>query len=522
MKSKYLLTLVFALFTWQFTVAKPRLVIQIVIGSMRAEDMTRYAKNFEENGLKKMLSEGCVFTNSRFDYQQTLTEVSLATITTGAMPSTHGVIGDGWIDYTSNRPVKLLTGGEQPTPSGLVAPTLGETLLQHSPRSRVVTIATRPLSAMVMNGRTGGEVYWLDENCQWASSTNYMSLLPKWVYKINREKYILSYISHSWRTHLDRGNYLNSRHWDITLAGKGLRKNRYMTGNTRLKFEKNYERLCYTPAGNTAIFGLAKQAVTHSLMGAGTSTDLLNICLDPAQNIMETYGPESIEAEDMIYRLDHDLADFLTYVFAQVKEREVVVVLTSAHGTSPSFDLSTKQQGRFNARQFEIIVNGFLNVRYGAGDWVIACENRSLWLNHNLIYERGLNLADVQNEVAIFAMQFSGISHALAASAMRNSYFGSGYAQKMQNSFYPRRSGDVLLNLMPGWIEEQNNKASLSGSMYGYDNHIPLIFYGKGIPQQRINREVNMTSIASTLAHLMEITEPAAAEGKPIPEIIGE
>ena len=93
--------------------------------------------------------------------------------------------------------------------------------------------------------------------------------------------------------------------------------------------------------------------------------------------------------------------------------------------------------------------------------------------NHNLVYEKDLSLADIQNEVATFAMQFRGVSHALSATAMRTSYFGSGYARKMQNSFYPRRSGDVIINPMPGWIEEHDHKRSSSGSMYGYDTRVP-------------------------------------------------
>ena len=142
-----------------------------------------------------------------------------------------------------------------------------------------------------------------------------------------------------------------------------------------------------------------------------------------------------------------------------------------------------------------------------------------IWLNHNLIYERGLNLAEVQNEVAIFAMQFGGVSHALAATAMRTSYFGSGYARRMQNSFYPRRSGDVIVNLMPGWIEERDRCHSSSGSMYGYDTEVPLLFYGAGIAPQRIRRTVEMTSIAPTVARLLEISEPAASEGEALEEI---
>ena len=164
-------------------------------------------------------------------------------------------------------------------------------------------------------------------------------------------------------------------------------------------------------------------------------------------------------------------------------------------------------------------MNGFLNARYGMGDWVLEYEDKSLYLNHNLIYERGLTLAEVQNEAAIFAMQFRGVSHAMAATTMRTSYFGSGYARMMQNGFYPRRSGDVVLNLMPGWIEEREGCVSLSGSMYGYDTCVPLIFYGTGVAAGEVARRVEMTSVAPTLARIAGISAPAASEGTVLGEL---
>lgn len=70
-------------------------------------------------------------------------------------------------------------------------------------------------------------------------------------------------------------------------------------------------------------------------LGADEAPDLLNICLDAPRRIAEAYGPESVEVEDMYYRLDRDLADFLTYLDAQAGEGNVVVALASDHGTSP-------------------------------------------------------------------------------------------------------------------------------------------------------------------------------------------
>ena len=203
-------------------------------------------------------------------------------------------------------------------------------------------------------------------------------------------------------------------------------------------------------------------------------------------------------------------------------ENGLLVVLVSDHGTSPSYDAADAVCDRFNTRQFEVILNSFLNVRYGVGDWLLEYEDKCIYLDHNLIYEKGLDLASVQNEVAAFAMQFRGVSHALSATAMRTSYFGSGYAEKMQNSFYPRRSGDVILNLMPGWIEKEEAVRSSSGSMYGYDTRVPLIVYRPGQTPRRVDRKVEMRAVAPTVARLLGVPEPAACEAEELREATGE
>ncbi len=400
-----------------------------------------------KGGFLRLTEGGVRYTDSRYDYQQTVTPVSLATLTTGAMPATHGVVGDRWRDYADNAPVSLTAGWEGPGPYHLVAPTLAEALQEQSPDSRIVTVAAEATSAVVTAGR-GGNAYWLDSlRCDWESSRYYAEQLPDWVVRSNRERDNLVYADSEWHMLLNEYYYRNTRRRAIAPAPHNKKS------GDGLRLRNGYERLLATPAGNSAVLAFAAKAVAQYKLGADEKTDLLNICLDASRRITEKYGPESVEVEDMYYRLDSDLAEFLTFLFAQVEPENTLVVLTSDHGSSPSYDAGREEADRFNTRQFEVIVNGFLNVRYGIGNWVLEYRDRGLYLNHNLIYERGLNLADVQNEVAIFAMQFRGVSHAQSATALRTSYFGSGYARLMQNSFYPRRSGDVILNLMPGWIE---------------------------------------------------------------------
>ena len=61
----------------------PRLVVQIVVSSMRADDLDRYMPNFGEGGFRRLADEGVRYTQSRYDCQQTTTPVSLATLSTG-------------------------------------------------------------------------------------------------------------------------------------------------------------------------------------------------------------------------------------------------------------------------------------------------------------------------------------------------------------------------------------------------------------------------------------------------------
>ncbi len=507
-----------------YAVERPRLVINIVVSSMHAGDLQRYADGFGAGGFRRLTDGGACFTESRYNYMQTTTPVSLATLTTGAMPSTHGIVAQRWSDYVDSKMVDLtldksVAGIEQRegkgghSPRNLIAPTLVDAAYKADSCSRLVTIATDPVSSVVMGGRKGYS-FWIDEErCRWTTSSYYTPYLPTWIKDYNAENLPALLTGTTWQSQHTAEVYRNKRKSTITIKEPAYTKSSRKPQKSG-EFINDYGQLSRTPTGNTAILDFAKYAITSLNLGTDEHPDILNICLDPSRNIASRYGNESIEYEDMLYALDSDLAAFIGYVRTHLKNDEaLLIVLTSDHGTSPAYDYNGAQKERFNVRQFEVIVNAFLSAKYGQGQWVLGYIDHSIYLNHNIIYEKRLSIAEVQNEVATFAMQFRGVSHALSSTAMRMSYFGSGYAQKMQNGFYPRRSGDVVINLMPEWIEVRDDVVSMSGSMYGYDTHVPLIFWGADIHPQRRNEPVCMTSVAPTVARLMGIAEPAASEG---------
>lgn len=508
---------------------KPRLMINIVVSSMHANDLTRYSDNFSTGGFNKLRDGGMWFTNASYDYMQTTTAVGLATISTGATPSVHGVVADSWYDYVTNKRLSLIhddkeysvnysTGSGDYSPRQLAAQTLGDAVAEHNSKSVIRTVAVEPLSAIVMAGHAG-KAYWMETlKSAWTTTSYYGKDLDKWIAEYNRTTPHEMMITKKWTPLLKFSNYHNSQvscMEDLKSEGKELSyiQNENITLNTNSV--DIFGQMCYTPAGNTAVLAFAKQLIAKNSMGQDEDTDILNIVLDTPRFISSRYGTESVEYEDMLYRLDRDLEEFLVFALAQVTDpKQVVVTLTSDHGTSPSYNSPGKEQGRFNVRQAEVIINAFIGSQHGNGEWVLGIIDNAIYLNHNLIYEKGLSIADVQYDVATFAMQLRGVAHALSAEALRSSYFGSGYGQKIQNGFYPRRSGDVMLNLMPGWIAEIENVRSQSGSMYRYDTHVPLLIYGGGVVAAKRNEKVDIISLAATQALILGVSAPAASEGE--------
>ncbi len=509
----------------------PRLVVNIVIGSMRATDLKRYSDNFSVGGFNRLCLEGVECQAAAYSYSAGATVTSLATIATGALPSTHGVIGESWYekssgklqDLTFNKEVKSLPldiAGGGASPRKLVAETLTEALREQKRESKSFTVALNAPSAVVMNGR-GGDVIWVDpRTSEWASSTAYMSHLPEWVQKANK----MGVVPQIWLPSEGK-SFKNRRDFGLTdgikpIEPKGMTKQAAANAAA-------YDYLAYTPAGNSALLDMAWSAVQNLSLGSDEVTDILNISLDSSRNVIAQYGVESKEVEDMYYRLDRDLGRFIDNVRGWVKYRDVLFVVTSAGGSSPAYDAESRDGAEisegykiFNGEQFGVILNTFLGSKYGTGEWVLGYKNRSIYLNHNLTYKRKLSLEQLQNEVAEFALQFRGVSHAITASAMRGSYFGDGYASLLQRSFYPRRTGDVVVSLMSGWIEEREEARSTAGSIYRYDRDVPLLIMGSGVDNIDLARPVRMIDIAPTVARIIGVITPMSSEGEAIKEIV--
>ncbi len=142
-----------------------------------------------------------------------------------------------------------------------------------------------------------------------------------------------------------------------------------------------------------------------------------------------------------------------------------------------------------------------------------------MFLNRTLIEDARLQIEDVQKRTARFLNQFTGVASAYPYYAFEANDFGNGHLRKIINSFSAQRSGDVIITLLPGWVEAEEGHLTGHNSPYEYDSHVPLIWYGWTVNRSTVMRKVNLTDVAATLSSLCRIPYPNACTGEPMPEL---
>ena len=220
----------------------------------------------------------------------------------------------------------------------------------------------------------------------------------------------------------------------------------------------------------------------------------------------------------MYVRLDKELEHFLQFIDDNLGKNTVLIYLTSDHGTSYDPQLLQKSNipaGQFNSDRAIMLLGTYLNALHDKGKWVSAYHNHQIYLNRNLIESAGLKLADFEREVADFMLQFTGVANVVTSSTMVSTDFSQGVFARMQNSFNQKRSGDVIINLEPGWIE-QGDFLSTANSAYNYDVHVPLIWYGWKIKRARLNQSIDQKDIAPTISNFLDIPYPNGTTGSVI------
>ena len=531
---------------------KPKLIVGVVIDQMRFDHLYKYQDRFSNGGFKRLLREGFNYKNTHYNYIPTVTAAGHASIYSGTTPSVHGIIGNTWYDRSSKQTItnigdtnELIVGTEDlnsygASPGNLLTTTITDQLRMGSNfRAKVISVSLKDRGAILPGGHTANAAYWHDWKASpgyFVSSSFYMEELPDWVTRFNKLEKSDSYLTDSWSTLYPIDSYKMSapddNNYERAIAGKTSATFPYDYKSMRERYKElgaEFQLIWVTPAGNSLLTDFAIEAIKSEKLGADDITDFINISYSVPDVMGHTFGPQSVEFEDMILRLDRDIENLLKSLDETVGTGNYSLFLTSDHGSVPvaSYLADNKlPAGIANIKQYGVALLSYLNSKYGTNQWIENFEGESIYLNRDLIKQKKLSLSSVQREVADFMISLEEVTGALSAADLQTQSYGYGMNQLLQNGYHSKRSGDVLLVFKPGYVQNldpritmQKIKGTTHGSGYAYDTHVPMLWFGKSIPKGQSLRKVSVTDIAPSIAQMLNIQYPSGTTGEPLIEL---
>jgi predicted AlkP superfamily pyrophosphatase or phosphodiesterase len=516
---------------------QPKLVVGIVVDQMRFDYLFRDWDKYGDGGFKKLVNEGFNCSNTNFNYMPTFTAPGHASIYTGTTPSVHGIIANNWYilkeykktyctEDNSVSSVGTKSDAGKMSPKHMLSTTVGDELrISSNFNSKVIGISLKDRGAILPAGHAANAAYWYDaSNGSFITSTWYMQELPEWVKKFNDKKLAEEYLSKAWNTLLPLDQYKESLADDNPFEEpfKGEGKPVFPHNLPEIVKQQGLDLLRKTPFGNSFTKDFAIAAIKEEKLGQREATDFLAVSFSSPDYIGHQFGPLSVEVQDNYLRLDLDLAEFISYLEKNIGKENFVLFLTADHGAAqnPGFLTSAKiPAGHFEHGPPLYSLKDLFNKKYGEGDWVVNYSNEQFFFNRALITDKGLNLNEMQELAKQHLLKFDGIANVYTRNDMTSTSFIHKPASLVQRGFNQQRSGDVILVLEPGWMEYQKT-GTTHGTVYSYDTHIPLLWYGWKIKKGETSEAIDITDIAPTLSMLLNISKPNGTTGEPIKAII--
>ncbi len=514
----------------------PKLVVGIVVDQMRYDYLYRFNSLYSEEGFKKLIKDGSNFTFAHLNYIPTYTGPGHASIYTGTTPYFHGIISNYWYDKklkktiysVGDNTVKTVgannKNGEM-SPKNLLSTTITDQLkLATNKKSKVISISIKDRAAVLPGGHFPDGAYWYDpKSGGFITSSFYMKQLPEWVKKFNKKKLADKYMSAEWKL-----SYPLEKYWVTLPDNEPFEADLFFENKTtfphsfkNMSTGKKRDLIRSTPYGNELLYNFAAATLKNEKLGLGTQTDFLAISFSSTDYIGHSYGPNSVEVEDTYIKLDLLIAKLINKLNKQVGEGNYILFLTADHGVAENPEFLKEHNIPGDWIDFKVVLDSLkrFSVRKFNNENIIEkFSNKQIFLNYNVINSLKLNLINVRREYADYLrITFPFIKQVFALDALNHNVASRTSANLILNGFNPSLSGDVALELQPGYIPGSSSDRHVThGSSYSYDTHIPLLFYGWNIPKQTVNKPVYIVDIAPTIADLLKITEPSANMGIPL------
>ena len=500
---------------------KPRLVIGIMIDGLQKSHVEQLRTRFGQDGLRKICFGGAAINRVECNIVSAGNTSDITTLMTGTVPYYHGITGNSVFNRMNASTTPVFEDKNQ---SGIetnlklsafnmkTTSLLDELMFTYPDRSKSYVVAIQPEDAIAMGGHTADGVVWINDATQkWSTTTYYSKGLPWQAMDMNSNNSFVRHGGTVWTPLYNPDTYLSSP------GRRSTRSFEYMPNDRKPGQTASWIR--NTPAANALVSELALRIVNEEKLGTDIYPDLLMLQYTVRTPDEKKFSLQSMEKEDMYLRLDGEIQFLMQKIESWINPADVLFFVfgNQTNARSPEeLKENNIYAGYFNAGRSLALLNSYLIAMYGQEKWVDGYHNKNIYLNKKKIEEKNLNMNDFLRNVASFMSEFEGIQSALTYRDILNQPVTLMNEQsRIRNSTYKNSAGDIVLTMMPGWIEV-NDKGETVGESSSLVPEIPFYFYGWNIQTQTVFAPCSITDLAPTICNFLSVPAPNGNIGRAI------
>jgi predicted AlkP superfamily pyrophosphatase or phosphodiesterase len=508
---------------------RPKLVVVLVVDQMRADYLDKFQAQWR-GGLKRLVEEGAWFRDAAYPYAATETCVGHATISTGALPATHGMVANAWWERDTQ---KMVTCTADPRAQNLgyagvsakggdsawrmLVPSFAEELkFQTGDTTRVVTFSLKARAAISLAGHKADAATWVEGGGLVTSSV--YGTMP-FIEAYATAHPIQTDYGKTWTLALPKSAYWYDERatgavppegWELSfphpLGGKA---------QGQQPEEAFYGQWTTSPFADTYLTKLAENAVESLGLGKGGGVDYLGLSYSSPDYVGHSFGPRSWEIQDILVRLDQDLGDLLESLDQRVGRGNYVVALSADHGVVPVPEDMQKagfDAGVLHLPDVQERIEKALGPLHYAQPAVARITGSDVFFAAG-VYEKLEADPPAMSAVLEAIRSAPGVAAVYRAEQLADRPLTrSPLLAALADSYFPGRSGDLLIVPKPYWlmdgtaIGKTRSYATGHGTPYSYDQRVPVLLMGYGIRPGEYHGNATSADIAPTLASLCGIT----------------
>jgi predicted AlkP superfamily pyrophosphatase or phosphodiesterase len=502
--------------------AVPKLIVVISYDQMRGDYPDKWQAFWGKKGFNRLRKEGVNFSQCYFDHATNMTCPGHAVLMTGCYPAKTGIVSNDFYDkdlekmcYCTADSVYPVRGNSREGRSPLLMkmPTLGDYLIEKSPKSKVMGIGLKDRAGIVMSGKKAQTVLWFDEEIgEFATSSYYQR--PAWLGEWNKKNSIQKFAGKSWNMLIPYAvGEPDSIRWEGNFPGGGKTFPHELPTQVS---DKNYtDAFLVSPYSIDYLFTGAREMILREKLGKDNAPDILSIAVSTTDYVGHVFGPDSRELQELYIHADRLLGEFIDYLDAKVGREHYVMVITSDHGVGPIPEAAREvgrekiDAGRLSKDKVKAKMNKYLQkfLPEGSKDTILQrIELPSVFLNRQTIEKYGIDEESLLDSLVEFTKHIEGMNLAASTKKLLQSKpkgWDDDVWRMVKNDVFTARTGEMICYTKPYWIYGGN--PATHGTPYDYDRYVPLMILGNSYGRHEFTGMVSPADIAPTLGMFLGI-----------------